>query len=167
MFARFYEKLKAFYGDTLCLRLLELIPAAVIPSSFVCHASLTYEEPREIMAQSLIPCIFFGYLLLVAVFSRIAVVRFTALLIYCIHMGCGFQSPIAKGHYFPGDPLDWKIVLYFVLMIAGFTVIATREKGPFRAQIHTESRGYVGTLDAPGAFFLLIFLIFFLDYLLS
>ena len=166
MFATIHEKLKVFYGGTLYLRLLELIPAAVIPASFVCCACLTYEEPREVLAQSLIPCIFFGYLLLVAVFSRIAVVRFTALLIYCIHMVYGFLPPVAKGKHFPGDPLNWQIVLYFVLMIAGFAVIATREKGPFRVQVHTE-RGYIGTLDAPGAFFLLIFLLFFLGVLLS
>ena len=47
MFARIHETMKEFYGDTLCLRLLELIPAAVILASFVCHACLTYEEPRE------------------------------------------------------------------------------------------------------------------------
>ena len=166
MFAGIHDKLKSFYRDTLRLRLLELIPSAVILASFVCHACLTYEEPREVLAESLIPCIFFGYLLLVAVFSRIAVVRFTALLIYCIHMAYGFLPPTAKGKHFPGDPLNWKIVLYFVLTIAGFAVIAAREKGPFRVQIHTE-RGYIGTLDALGAFFLLIFLLFFLEVLLS
>lgn len=165
MFARICEKTKTFYGNTLRLRLLELIPAAVIPASFVCRACLTYEEPREVLAQSLIPCIFFGYLLLVAVFSRIAVVRFTALLIYCIHMAYGFLPPIAKGKHSPGDPLNWRIVLYFVLTIAGFAVIATLEKGPFRVQIHTD-RGYVGTVDALGAFFLLIFLLIFLGVLL-
>ena len=68
MFVKIHEKLKELYGNTLYLRLLELIPAAVIPASFVCRACLTYEEPREVLAQSLIPCIFFGYLLLVAVF---------------------------------------------------------------------------------------------------
>ena len=47
MSARIHEKLKAFYGDTLYLRLLELIPAAAILASFVCHACLTCEEPRE------------------------------------------------------------------------------------------------------------------------
>ena len=167
MFARICEKTKTFYGNTLYLRLLELIPAAVIPASFVCHACLTYEEPREVLAESLIPCIFFGYLLLVAVFSRIAVVRFTALLIYCIHMAYGFLPPVAKGKHSPGDPLNWQIVLYFALTIAGFAVIATREKGPFRVQVHTERGYHIGTLDALGGFFLLIFLLFFLGALLS
>ena len=59
MFARIHEAMKEFYGDTLCLRLLELIPAAVILASFVCHACLTYENPREVLAAVLVPCFFF------------------------------------------------------------------------------------------------------------
>ena len=58
MFARIHEKLKELYGNTLYMRLLELIPAAAILASFVCHACLTYEEPREVLAAVLVPCIF-------------------------------------------------------------------------------------------------------------
>ena len=164
MSARIHEKLKAFYGDTLYLRLLELIPAAAILASFVCHACLTYEEPREVLAQSLAPCIFLGYLLFVIVFSRIAVVRFTALLLYVVHAGYRFLFPVDK--HFPGDPLDWGYVLYLVLMIAGLAVIAARERSFLKLRIHTD-RGYVGTLDAPSTIFLLIFLIGFLFYLFN
>ena len=59
MFVKNHEKLKELYGNTLYLRLLELIPAAVILAAFVCHACLTYEEPREVLAAVLGPCIFF------------------------------------------------------------------------------------------------------------
>ena len=165
MFARIHEKLKELYGNTLYLRLLELIPAAAILASFVCHACLTYEEPREVLAAVLVPCIFWGYLLFVIVFSRIAVVRFTAILLYVIHAGYRLLFPVDK--HFPGDPLDWKYVLFFVLMIAGLAIIAAREHSFLKLQIHTEPRGYVGTLDAPSSVFLLIFLIGFLFYLFS
>ena len=146
------------------MRLLELIPVAVILACYVRHACLTYEEPREVLAQSLAPCIFFGYLLFVIVFSRIAVVRFTALLLYVIHAGYRVLFPGDK--HFPGDPLDWGYVLYLVLMIAGLAIIAARERSFLKLRIHTD-RGYVGTLDAPSTIFLLIFLIGFLFYLFS
>lgn len=123
MFARIHEKLKFFYGDTLRLRLLELIP--------------------------------------------VAVVRFTALLIYCIYMAYGFLPPVAKGKHFPDDPLDWGYVLYLVLMIAGLAIIAARERSFLKLRIHTERRGYVGALDAPSSIFLLMFLIGFVFYLFS
>ena len=165
MSARIHEKLKAFYGDTLCLRLLELIPAAAVPASFVCHACLTYEEPREVFAVVLVPCIFWSYLLFVIVFSRIAVVRFTAILLYVIHAGYRLLFPVDK--HFPGDPLDWKYVLFHVLMIAGLAIIAARERSFFKLRIYSEPRGYVGTLDAPSSIFLLIFLIGFVFYLFS
>lgn len=163
MFARIHEKMKALYGDTLCLRLLELIPAAVILASFVCHACLTYEEPREIWAGILIPVVFFGYLLLETVFSLDAVVRITALLLYCFHFPYRFMSQGNK--HGPGDPLEWKLILYFIITIAGFTIITTREHTPLKVQIHTDRHGYVGTLDAPSAGFLIFFLFCFAVYL--
>ena len=165
MFVKNHEKLKTLYGDTLCLRLLELIPAAVIPASFVCHACLTYEEPREICSYLLIHWIFFGYLLFEAVFSRDLAVRVAALLRYVIHAGYRLLFPVDK--HFPGDPLDWKYVFFFVLMIAGLAIIAARERSFLKLRIHTEPRGYVGSVDAPSSIFLLIFLIGFLFYLFS
>ena len=165
MFARIHETMKEFYGDTLCLRLLELIPAAVILASFVCHACLTYEEPREVLAAVLVPCIFFSYLLFETVFSRDIAVRAVAILLYVVHAGYSILVPFTK--HFPDDPLDWGYVLYLVLMIAGLAIIAARERSFLKLRIHTESRGYVGTLDAPSSIFLVIFLIGFLGYLLS
>ena len=118
------------------------------------------------MAEILIPGVFFVYLLFEVVFSRDMAVRATAILLYVIHAAYGFLPPVAKGKHSPGDPLNWQIVLYFALTIAGFAVIATREKGPFRVQVHTERGYHIGTLDALGGFFLLIFLLFFLGVLL-
>ena len=141
MFARIHEHLKTFYGDTLRLRLLELIPSAVILASFVCHACLTYEEPREILAQSLIPSVFFSYLLFETVFSRDMAVRAAAILLYVVHAGYSILFPVNK--HFPDDPLDWGYVLYLVLMIAGLAIIVARERSFLKLQIHTESRGYV------------------------
>ena len=162
MFARIHEHLKTFYGDTLRLRLLELIPSAVILASFVCHACLTYEEPREILAQSLIPSVFFSYLLFETVFSRDMAVRAAAILLYVVHAGYSILFPVNK--HFPGDPLDWGYVLYLVLMIAGLAIIVARERSFLNLRIHTEPRGYVGSMDAPSSIFLLIFLIGFLGY---
>ena len=102
MFVKIHEKLKALYGDNLCLRLLELIPVAVILACYVRHACLTYEEPIEVSHHILVPGIFFGYLLLVAVFSRIAVVRFTALL--PLRHLCGLQTSVPRGQAFPRRP---------------------------------------------------------------
>ncbi len=164
MFAEIHEKMKSFYGDTLCLRLLELIPAAVILAAFVCHACLTYEEPREVLAAVLVPCIFIVYLLFETVFSRVIAVRAAAILLYVIHAGYSILFPVNK--HFPGDPLDWGYVLYLALMIAGLAVIAAREQSFLKFRIHTDG-GYVGTLDAPSTIFLLIFLIGFVFYLFS
>lgn len=92
-------------------------------------------------------------------------VRATAILLYVIHAGYRLLFPVDK--HFPSDPFDWKYVLFFVLMIAGLAIIAAREKSFLKLQIHTEPRGYVGTLDVPSSIFLLIFLIGFLFYLFS
>ena len=92
-------------------------------------------------------------------------VRMAAILLYVVHAGYSILFPVNK--HFPGDPIDWGYVLYLVLMIAGLAIIAARERSFFKLQNYSEPRGYVGTLDAPGSIFLLIFLIGFLFYLFS